>query len=114
MLLDEFLDRLEIDRKDDDVSLFHRVFDRHRLGFAAELGCQRLRFRQISLRDDDVLPAGRQVLREPGTDVSEADDRSFHCGALPFQLVCKRGKSPGAAVDAVSDRVGSAWLLFGK
>ena len=113
MMLDEFLDRMETDRKDDDVRFLHRVVDSHRLRFAAELAASAC-FRQISLRDDDVLPACRQVLREPGTDIAKADDCSFHCGALPFQLVCKRGKSPGAAVDAVSDRVGSAWLLLGK
>ena len=45
---------------------------------AAEFGCQRRRLRQISFRDDDAPPAGRQVLREPRTYVSKADDRGVH------------------------------------
>jgi hypothetical protein len=82
MLRDEFLDCLKIDRKDDDVRLLQRVFDRHRLGSAVELGREFLRFRRISFRDDDVLAAGRQVLRKPRTDISKADNCSFHGAAL--------------------------------
>ena len=35
---DEFFDCQKIDRKHDDVRFLQRVFDRHLLGFAAELG----------------------------------------------------------------------------
>ena len=72
---DEFLDRIEPDRKDKDVLRLQRIVNRHSLPPAAEVGCELLRFVQVPFRDDDALSADREVGGQPRADISKTDKR---------------------------------------